>query len=108
MPPPQQQSSVSCISSYSDLCRRDSVSPPFLPPTVLRAETPRSHLPYPAGDYTSPPGSVIVAPGGALSPPQSPPSISASTSPSGGGGSSGRPRPVSVAGLPASSISQAS
>ncbi|KAH9983382.1 hypothetical protein BJV74DRAFT_777130, partial [Russula compacta] len=55
-----QAATVSRISSYSDLRRRDSVSPPFVPTSAIRAEQPRSRLPYPTGDYTSPPGSVIV------------------------------------------------
>ena len=101
LPPNTPQASVSRISSYSDLRRRDSVSPPFIPPSAIRAEQPRSRLPYPTGDYTSPPGSVVVAQG-ALSPPQSPPtSNSASASPAGVGAV--RPRPVSVAGIPAPS-----
>jgi hypothetical protein len=101
--PPQtpQQPSVSRMSSQSDLRRRDSISPPFVPPSAIRAEQPRSRLPYPTGDYTSPQGSVIVGQG-AFSPPQSPPpmtSNSASASPS----APPRSRPVSVAGLPAPS-----
>ncbi|KAI0293637.1 hypothetical protein B0F90DRAFT_1762074 [Multifurca ochricompacta] len=105
LPPntPTPQPSVSRMSSYGDLRRRDSVSPPFVPPSALRAEQPRSRLPYPTGDYTSPPGSVIVAQG-ALSPPQSPPTTnnSASASPA---SAAVRSRPVSVAGLPAASPS---
>ncbi|KAH9997035.1 hypothetical protein BJV77DRAFT_985212, partial [Russula vinacea] len=74
LPPNTPQASVSRISSYSDLRRRDS--------------QPRSR-------------SVVVAQG-ALSPPQSPPtSNSASASPAGVGAV--RPRPVSVAGIPAPS-----
>ena len=101
--PPQtpQQPSVSRMSSQSDLRRRDSISPPFVPPSAIRAEQPRSRLPYPTGDYASPPSSVILGQG-AFSPPQSPPpmtSNSASASPSG----PSRSRPVSVAGLPAPS-----
>ena len=99
--PPQtpQQPSVSRMSSQSDLRRRDSISPPFVPSSAIRAEQPRSRLPYPTGDYTSPQGSVVVGQG-AFSPPQSPPpmtSNSASASPSG----PPRSRTVSVAGLPA-------
>jgi hypothetical protein len=98
LPPNTPQSSVSRISSYSDLRRRDSVSPPFIPPSAIRAEQPRSRLPYPTGDYTSPPGSVVVAQG-ALSPPRSPPtSNSASASPA--GAAAVRPRPISVPGFP--------
>jgi hypothetical protein len=52
--------SVSHISSYSDLCRGDSVSPLFVPPSAICAEQPRLRLPYPTGDYTSPPCSVII------------------------------------------------
>ncbi len=100
LPPNTPQGSVSRISSYSDLRRRDSVSPPFVPPSAIRAEQPRSRLPYPTGDYTSPPGSLIVAQA-ALSSPQSPPttSNSASASPP----AAPRSCPVSVAGLPAAS-----
>ena len=101
LPPNTPQPSVSRISSYGDLRRRDSVSPPFVPPSAIRAEQPRSRLPYPTGDYTSPPGSVVVGQV-TLSPPQSPPttvSNSASGSPAG----AVRSRPVSVAGLPAAS-----
>jgi hypothetical protein len=104
LPPHTPQSSVSRISSYSDLRRRDSVSPPFIPPSAIRAEQPRSHLPYPTGDYTSPSGSVVIGQG-ALSPPQSPPtaSNSGSASPAGTGAGTRQSRPVSVAGLPAPS-----
>ena len=101
LPPNTPQPSVSRISSYSDLRRRDSVSPPFVPHSAIRAEQPRSRLPYPTGDYTSPPGSVVVGQV-TLSPPQSPPTTttnSASGSPAG----AVRSRPVSVAGLPAAS-----
>ena len=103
LPPHTPQASVSRISSYSDLRRRDSVSPPFIPPSAIRAEQPRSRLPYPTGDYTSPSGSVVGQ--GALSPPQSPPtaSNSGSASPAGAGAIALRSRPVSVAGLPAPS-----
>lgn len=97
-----QQPSVSRMSSQSDLRRRDSISPPFVPPSAIRAEQPRSRLPYPTGDYTSPQGSVILGQSGTFSPPQSPPPLtsnSASASPSG----PPRSRPVSVAGLPAPS-----
>ncbi|KAH9029601.1 hypothetical protein EDB85DRAFT_1965939 [Lactarius pseudohatsudake] len=99
IPPHTPQPSVSRMSSQSDLRRRDSISPPFVPPSAIRAEQPRSRLPYPTGDYSSPQGSVIV---GAFSPPQSPPPLtsnSVSASPSG----PLRSRPVSVAGLPAPS-----
>ncbi|KAI9507111.1 hypothetical protein F5148DRAFT_1015458 [Russula earlei] len=99
LPPNTPPASVSGISSFSDLRRRDSVSPPFVPPSAIRAEQPRSRLPYPTGDYTSPPGSVVVAQG-AFSPPQSPPtSNSASASPA----AAAHPRPVPVSGLPAAS-----
>lgn len=100
LPPNTPQPSVSRISSYSDLRRRDSVSPPFVPPSAIRAEQPRSRLPYPTGDYTSPPGSVVVGQV-TLSPPQSPPTTSNSASGSPAGAV--RSRPVSVAGLPAAS-----
>ncbi|KAF8265667.1 hypothetical protein EI94DRAFT_1685323 [Lactarius quietus] len=97
-----QQPSVSRMSSQSDLRRRDSISPPFVPPSAIRAEQPRSRLPYPTGDYTSPQGSVVVGQSSTFSPPQSPPPLtsnSASASPS----AAPRSRPVSVAGLPGSS-----
>ena len=102
LPPNTPQSSVSRMSSYSDLRRRESVSPPFIPPSAIRAEQPRSRLPYPTGDYTSPSGSTLVSQG-ALSPPQSPPTTSNSGSASPAGAGAGRSRPISVAGLPASS-----
>ena len=98
--PPNTPPSLSRISSYSDLRRRDSVSPPFIPPSAIRAEQPRSRLPYPTGDYTSPPGSVTIAQG-ALSPPRSPPTTSNSASASPAGLGAVLSRPVSVAGLPA-------
>jgi len=101
LPPHTPQPSVSRISSYSDLRRRDSVSPPFVPPSAIRAEQPRSRLPYPTGDYTSPPGSVVVGQV-TLSPPQSPPTTT-SNSASGSPAGAVRSRPVSVAGLPAAS-----
>ena len=44
--PNTPQASVSRISSYRDLRRRESVSPPFIPPFSIRAEQPRSRLPY--------------------------------------------------------------
>jgi hypothetical protein len=103
LPPNTPQPSVSRISSYSDLRRRDSVSPPFIPSSAIRAEQPRSRLPYPTGDYTSPAGSVVLA-RNALSPPQSPPTASTSASPSPSPAAAApRSRPVSVAGLPAAS-----
>jgi hypothetical protein len=103
LPPHTPQASVSRMSSYSDLRRRDSISPPFIPPSAIRAEQPRSRLPYPTGDYTSPSGSVVAGQG-ALSPPQSPPtSNTGSASPAGAGVGAVRSRPVSVAGLPAPS-----
>ncbi len=91
LPPHTPQSSVSRISSYSDLRRRDSVSPPFILPSAIRAEQPRSHLPYPTGDYTSPSGSVVIGQS-ALSPPQSPPT----TSNSGSASPAGRHKAVST------------
>ena len=104
LPPNTPQASVSRISSFSDLRRRDSVSPPFVPPSAIRAEQPRSRLPYPTGDYTSPSGSVILGQS-TLSPPQSPPTTnSASASPA----AAVRSRPVSVAGLPVPSPPPAS
>ena len=106
LPPNTPQASVSRISSYGDLRRRESISPPFIPPSAIRAEQPRSRLPYPTGDYTSPSGSVVVGQG-ALSPPQSPPTTSKSGSASPAGAvvvaGSVHSRPVSVAGLPAPS-----
>ena len=101
IPPHTPQPSVSRMSSQSDLRRRDSISPPFVPPSAIRPEQPRSRLPYPTGDYASPQGSVILGQG-AFSPPQSPPPLtsnSVTASPSG----PPRSRPVSVAGLPAPS-----
>ena len=100
LPPNTPQASISHVPSYGDLRRRESVSPPFIPPSAIRAEQPRSRLPYPTGDYTSPPGSVAVSQG-ALSPPQSPPTTSNSGSASPAGVV--RSRPISVAGLPAPS-----
>src|SRR6266436_2036289 len=79
LPPHTTQSSVSHISSNSDLRRRDSDSPPFIPPSAIRAEQPRSRLPYPTGDYTSPSGAIVIGQG-APSPPQSPPTTSNSGS----------------------------
>ena len=103
LPPNTPQPTVSRISSYSDLRRRDSVSPPFIPSSAIRAEQPRSRLPYPTGDYTASPGSVVVAQG-SLSPPQSPPTASTSTSVSPPAvAAATRSHPVSVAGLPAAS-----
>ncbi|KAH9164375.1 hypothetical protein EDB89DRAFT_2141389 [Lactarius sanguifluus] len=69
IPPHTPQPSVSRMSSQSDLRRRDSISPPFVPPSAIRAEQPRSRLPYPTGDYASPQDSVILGQG-AFSPPQ--------------------------------------
>ncbi|KAI0251515.1 hypothetical protein BJV78DRAFT_1210251 [Lactifluus subvellereus] len=103
LPPNTPQPTVSRVSSYSDLRRRDSVSPPFIPPSAIRAEQPRSRLPYPTGDYTSPSGSVVAQ--GSLSPPRSPPTASTSTSvsPAAFAAAATRSHPVSVAGLPAAS-----
>jgi hypothetical protein len=60
LPPNTPRASIFRMSSYGDLRRRESVSPPFIPPSAIRAEQPRSRLPYPTGDYTSPPGSTVV------------------------------------------------
>jgi hypothetical protein len=100
LPPNTPQSSVSPASSYTDLRRRESLSPPFVPSSAVRAEPPRSRLPYPTGDYTSPRSSVTLAQS-SISPPQTPPtaSTSASVSPA----AAARPRLVPVPGLPATS-----
>jgi hypothetical protein len=97
LPPNTPQPSVSPASSYSDLRRRESLSPPFVPSSAVRAEPPRSRLPYPTGDYTSPRGSAVVTQS-SISPPQSPPT--ASTSASASPAAAARPRLVSVTGLP--------
>jgi hypothetical protein len=44
LPPNTPQASVSRISSYGDLRRRESISPPFIPPSPIRAKQPRSRL----------------------------------------------------------------
>jgi hypothetical protein len=48
-PPPStpQASSVSRISS----CRRESVNPPFIPPSAIRPEHPPSRLPHPTATH---------------------------------------------------------
>ncbi|KAI0316889.1 hypothetical protein OF83DRAFT_1172482 [Amylostereum chailletii] len=67
--------------------RRESMSPTFVPLTVP-SNTPRSRLPYPTGDYATPPDTVLLSQG-TFSPTNSPPSSLTS-----------RTRPMSVAGLP--------
>jgi hypothetical protein len=54
LPPNTPQASISRISSYGDLRRRESVIPPFIPPSAIRVEQPRSRLLCPTRDYTSP------------------------------------------------------
>jgi hypothetical protein len=71
----KREASVSRTSSHNDLRWRKLVSPPLSLPSVIRAGRPRSHLPYPTGDYQwetthlphAEPGSVMVS-HGVLSP----------------------------------------
>ena len=72
--------------------RRDSMSPPFVPSNISTSSshTPRSRLPYPTGDYATPPDTVLLAQG-MFSPTNSPPSSITSAT---------RSRPLSVSGLP--------
>ncbi|TFY63090.1 hypothetical protein EVG20_g6463 [Dentipellis fragilis] len=71
--------------------RRNSMSPSFVPPMAASSvHTPRSRLPYPTGDYATPPDSVVLSQG-VFSPTNSPPSSITSNT---------RARPMSIAGLP--------
>ncbi|THH17770.1 hypothetical protein EW146_g3111 [Bondarzewia mesenterica] len=72
--------------------RRDSMSPPFVPSTVSSSSshTPRSRLPYPTGDYATPPDTALLSQG-VFSPANSPPSSITSAT---------RSRPISISGLP--------
>ena len=91
------QPSVSHISPYGDLCRCNLVSLLLIPPSAICAKQPHSCLLYPMGDYTSPPGSVVISQV-TLLPPQSPPTMVSNlaySSPAGAVHSC----PVSVAGL---------
>lgn len=95
-PPPVAQSHPRTPS----LSRResDTRSPPFVPAGVTsHSNTPRSRLPYPTGDYATPPDSVLLNQG-MFSPTNSPPSSLNTAS---------HNRPVSVSGLPTNSYSLA-
>ncbi|KAI0049304.1 hypothetical protein FA95DRAFT_1604561 [Auriscalpium vulgare] len=77
--------------------RRNSMSPTFIPAAATPVHTPRSRLPYPTGDYATPPDTVSIS-SGVFSPPNSPPSTLGNSS----------ARPGSGAGLLLSSTSASS
>ncbi|TFY83160.1 hypothetical protein EWM64_g852 [Hericium alpestre] len=79
------------VPSVTSPQRRNSMSPSFVPPSAsASAHTPRTRLPYPTGDYATPPESVVLSQG-VFSPTNSPPSSLNSNT---------RTRPISIAGLP--------
>lgn len=66
--------------SYPTVCGQDPTSPPSIAPLVPTSTGSRTRLPYPTGDYATPPDTVILAQGYFSSPPNSPPSSSLSSS----------------------------
>ncbi|KAI0062480.1 hypothetical protein BV25DRAFT_1825481 [Artomyces pyxidatus] len=92
------QASTPRVASTSTPRRRDSMSPTFIPPSVAAAPTPRSRLPYPTGDYATPPDTISLSQG-VFSPPNSPPSSAFSAT---------HNRPGSVSGLPSSNSATSS
>lgn len=73
---------------------RASISPPPVSAPALSSRTPRTRLPYPTGDYATPPDSTMLGQG-AFSPTSSPPSSITSATKS---------RHMSISGLPSQGL----
>ncbi|KAF9777475.1 hypothetical protein BJ322DRAFT_1114998 [Thelephora terrestris] len=66
--------------SYPTASGQEPTSPPSIAPLVPTSTGSRTRLPYPTGDYATPPDTVILAQGHFSSPPNSPPSSTLSNS----------------------------
>ena len=60
--------------SYPSASGQEPTSPPSIAPLIPTSSGSRTRLPYPTGDYATPPDTVILAQGHFSSPPNSPPS----------------------------------
>lgn len=89
--------------SYPTASCQEPVSPPSIAPLVPTSTGSRTRLPYPTGDYATPPDTVILAQGHFSSPPNSPPpsSLSSAVTKQLSGLPTGLETPVSnISGLP--------
>ena len=89
--------------SYPIAGGQEPTTPPTMAPLVPTSTGSRTRLPYPTGDYATPPDTVILAQGHFASPPNSPPSsvLSSSVTKQVSGLPTGLETPVSnIAGLP--------
>ena len=66
--------------SYPTASGQEPTSPPTIAPLIPTSSGSRTRLPYPTGDYATPPDTVILAQGHFASPPHSPPSSVLSSS----------------------------
>ena len=66
--------------SYPTAVGKEPTSPPSISPLIPTSTGSRTRLPYPTGDYATPPDTVILAQGHFSSPPNSPPSSTLSGS----------------------------
>jgi hypothetical protein len=66
--------------SYPTASGQEPTSPPSIAPLIPTSSGSRTRLPYPTGDYATPPDTVILAQGHFSSPPHSPPSSVLSSS----------------------------
>lgn len=66
--------------SYPIASGQEPTSPPSIAPLIPTSSGSRTRLPYPTGDYATPPDTVILAQGHFSSPPHSPPSSVLSSS----------------------------
>ena len=92
--------------SYPTASGQEPTSPPSIAPLVPTSTGSRTRLPYPTGDYATPPDTVILAQGHFSSPPNSPPSsaLSSSVTKQFSGLPTGLDTPISnVSGLPGQS-----
>jgi hypothetical protein len=89
--------------SYPTASGQEPTSPPSISPLIPTSTGSRTRLPYPTGDYATPPDTVILAQGHFSSPPNSPPSstLSSSVAKQFSGLPTGLDTPVSnISGLP--------
>ena len=89
--------------SYPIVSGQEPTSPPSIAPLIPTSSGSRTRLPYPTGDYATPPDTVILAQGHFSSPPHSPPSsvFSSSITKQFSGLPTGLDTPVSgISGLP--------
>jgi len=89
--------------AYPTASGQEPTSPPTIAPLIPTSSGSRTRLPYPTGDYATPPDTVILAQGHFASPPHSPPSsvLSSSVTKQLSGLPTGLETPVSnIPGLP--------